>query len=181
MIRSLALRWPSLGSNACPANTSGEFGETEDPCFPHLASPNRIGAGNSAPSKFDEKASANSDKLGGFMSRYERFGRHENSSNERRIANGEHVRQPVHLASILFQASPCVQDFAPIGLLVFSIAHAVKRAKGVPGGARLTVLIHPRDSYFVLDFPQERARRASDKTLTPWSSNLCRTFLNSSF
>lgn len=104
MIRSLAFRRSSLDPIASTADTSGKFGKTEYPCFPHLASSERIGTRNAAPGEFNEKTPANSDELGGFLSRYERFGHHDKSSGERLIASGEHVHKSVRLSRFCLQA-----------------------------------------------------------------------------
>jgi hypothetical protein len=80
MIRSLAFRQSSLSFIILATNSGSEFRKTENPCFAQLASPDRIGAGNSATGKFGKKTAADSDEFGGFVSGYEWFGRHYNSS-----------------------------------------------------------------------------------------------------
>jgi len=77
MIRALAI-WRPTGTVAIYC--CGKFGKTKHPGFAQLASPNWVGAGDTATSEFGEETSANSDKFGGFLSGYERFGRHDNSS-----------------------------------------------------------------------------------------------------
>ena len=73
MIRSPTFRRSSNGSLT---DGGREFRKAKDPRFPQLARPNRISTGNPSAGEFNEKTSANSNELRGFLSGYERFGRH---------------------------------------------------------------------------------------------------------
>jgi hypothetical protein len=124
MIRPLAFRRSALNAIALPTDSCGEFRKTENPCFPRIAGPNRIRARNPAASESNEKASTDSDKLGGFLSGYEWFGHHDNSSDLQHVSLADKGwgNEPAP-ASILCDDFSRVQDFAPIALLVLSIAN----------------------------------------------------------